>query len=193
MRITSSIVTCLFLLSSQEAFADVAISLSPLIQRAVPGETVNIAVGFSGLAEDKALSAYDLALSYDPYQLRFEGLTFGDPLLGDQLFWNEPALNQVTLPEFGLVELIAFSTADAETLRARQAKRFDLASLQFTALSMGSSQLRLNLYSLSDQNGELLSATSQSATVSIAGVPLPASFWLFGTSLLPFCVRRKTV
>ena len=173
------------------ARASVVISINTDTPQTQVGDNVSFAVNISGLDGAVALSSYDLSINFDPALLQFNSATFGDPTLGDQLDIAQSGLNfPSALAGDGLVSLIEFSLDDSSVLLGQQADDFTLARLFFTAISPGISPLNLTLNSLSDNDAIPLLADSNSSSVSITAVPIPAAIWMFAPALAWVARRR---
>jgi len=148
------------------------------------GNSVNVDIGISGLASGAApsLSGYDVNLSFDSTYLSFAGVVFGDATLGNQL--DLASLGSTTISELagiGLVNLFELSGDTAEDLNTLQADSFNLATVTFDVLNVGTSLLQLDLNALADADGNALSAVTLSAPVTT--VPLPSAFLLMAPAL----------
>lgn len=173
------------------AQASVVVSINTDTPQTQLGSTVSFAVNISGLDGAAALSSYDLSINFDPALLQFNNATFGDPILGDQLDMAQSGLNfPAALAGEGLVNLIEFSLDDSSVLLSQQADDFTLARLFFTAISSGNSPLNLTINSLADHDSIPLIADSNSSSVSIAAVPIPAAIWMFAPALAWVARRR---
>jgi len=148
------------------------------------GNSVNVDIGISGLASGAApsLSGYDVNLRFDSTYLSFAGVVFGDVALGNQL--DLASLGSTTIYELagiGLVNLFELSGDAAEDLNTLQADSFNLATVTFDVLNVGTSLLQLDLNALADADGNALSAVTLSAPVTT--VPLPSAFLLMAPAL----------
>jgi len=148
------------------------------------GNSVNVDIGISGLASGAApsLSGYDVNLSFDSTYLSFAAVAFGDAVLGNQL--DLASLGSTTISELagiGLVNLFELSGDTAEDLNTLQADSFNLATVTFDVLNVGTSLLQLDLNALADADGNALSAVTLSAPVTT--VPLPSAFLLMAPAL----------
>jgi hypothetical protein len=148
------------------------------------GNSVNVDIGISGLASGTApsLGGYDVNLSFDSSYLAFAGVAFGDAVLGNQL--DLASLGSTTIAELtgvGIVNLFELSGDAAEDLNTLQADSFNLATVTFDVLNVGTSLLQLDFNALADADGKALSAVTLSAPVTT--VPLPSAFLLMASSL----------
>ena len=82
--LTIIVVSLFFYTSSSKA---ITIGFDPLSQTVPIGTPVDLDMYISDLGSGIApsLSTFDLNISFDPTILVFSGVTFGDPILGDQL------------------------------------------------------------------------------------------------------------
>ncbi|MCU0934726.1 MAG: cohesin domain-containing protein [Gammaproteobacteria bacterium] len=151
------------------------------------GGTLVVDVIALGLVESAApsLSAYDIDLKYDPAILGFGFVTFGNGLdvlsLGGNL-----QVDDGSVPGTVSVQEVSFDLPD--DLNDLQPGTFTLFSVSFTALSVGTSFLDVEIQSLADAFGlPLGAAVAGEATV----VPLPAAAWLLAGALLPMLGFRR--
>jgi hypothetical protein len=171
------------------------ISVEPVSQTVAVGAPVQVAVTVSGLASGAApsLSAFDLDLTYDPTVLQFTSLTFGDPVLGDQLDLSAPPLGTVTgydalVP--GLVNHFELSLDSVPTLDSLQAGDFKLTVFHFTALAPGVSPLSVAVNSFGDALGDPLPTTVAGGNVTVVPEPEAAEL-LFAAGLTAWVVVRR--
>lgn len=176
---------------SMSAQSAILVSVNTGTSQINTGDIVSFTLDISGLGSGVALSSYMLSVGFDPNLLQFNSAVFGDPLLGDQLDIAGLGLNAPSaLAGVDLVNLIEFSLDDSAPLLENQTHNFTLASLFFTSILPGISSLDLTIDSLSDTEGNSLSAESISGSVSINAIPVPATFWLFTPALavlMRFC------
>lgn len=160
----------------------VTIGLEPAAGAVTVGSLVDLRIVIAGLGSGVApsLSAFDLDIDFDGTILSFESLTFGDPVLGDQL--DLSGLGSLTLatPGPGTVNLYGLSFDMPADLDAMQADSFVLATLVFRAVGAGLSPVDISAAILGDAAGVPLPATLTSASIAVSGVsvPEPASVWL---------------
>lgn len=160
------------------------------------GSSVSIGIEIAGLVSDKdngwpALSTYDLNIEFDNSHLKFSSVTYGDPVLGNQLdvfdFGDNDTEFLMSSP--GVLNLYEISLDAPEDLNEEQADDFTLATLTFQALKQDSSQLSLIVNDLGDAAGELL--TANLVTGNVTTVPVPAAFWMMVCGLA--VLSRKKV
>ena len=185
----------ILMLSGAQLRANIAIAVIPQVQTVPAGGMAQVQVGISGLGLNAApsIGAYDLNLAFNPAVLSFTGLTFGDPVKGDQLdpsgigtisgFSNAPA---------GQLEFFEVSLDQAAVLDSLQSNRFILATLQFSAIAGGTSLLVPSLNSIGDSQGASLDAGLQGGSINVAATPEPGTFWVLalGAGCLAWRVRR---
>lgn len=167
----------------------ISISFSPTFRTTTVGSSVAVALAISGLTAGAApsLSTFDLDVSFDQTILGFSGATFGDPLLGDQLDLFGLGSLAIATPGFGTVNLFELSFDLPSDLDNLQAGSFTLATLTFSALSVGTSNLGILINALGDSFGNPLSATVQSGSITSRApstVPEPSSLMLLIIGLL---------
>lgn len=165
------------LLLSMNAQASISLGFTSATQTA---NRLDIGLQVSGLgsATAPALSTYDLDIHFDPSLLSYSGITFGDPLLGNQLDVFNLGSNTIAaeLTGVGIVNVFELSLDTSADLNAWQADTFILATLRFDILNHGSSALTLNVHVFDDADAVALSPAVQSATITT--VPLPSAVWM---------------
>jgi hypothetical protein len=199
------------LLGSSPAHA-ISVGFDPANQTVQLGDTVNVNVKISGLTAPGApsLSAFDLDVNFSSSILSLASVTFGDPVLGDQLDVSLLGCAFcLSTPGTGSVNLVEISFDSSADLDALQAADFVLATLSFDTLAAGTSPLTLSINQLvssenRDQFGEAcdpdqtvqgifcdpvaLTADSTNGSVTVesgaAAVPEPATFLLLGSGLV---------
>jgi len=166
------------LLSSMNTQASISLGFTSVTQTAQRLE-IGLQVSGLGSATAPALSTYDLDIHFDPSLLSYSGITFGDPLLGNQLDVFNLGSNTITaeLTGIGIVNVFELSLDAPADLNPWQTDTFILATLSFDMLNHGSSALSINVNVFDDADAVALSPAVQSAT--IATVPLPSAVWLF--------------
>jgi hypothetical protein len=142
MKTAGTLATTLFLASGLLAAVTgahaVTLSLAPAATTVTEGASFSIEIVVSDLGDLSApsLSGFDLEIGYDPMFLQADTVSFGDPVLGDQLdLFGLGALSAFDLTTAGSVALaeVSFDTiADLDTL---QPSAFTLAAIDFTALA----------------------------------------------------------
>ncbi len=156
------------------------------------GQQLNVELAISGLGDGMAdsLSTYDLDILFDSSHLAYVSSSFGDSELGNQLdlfgFGDNFAFSGTVVT--GVLNVYEESFDLAEDLNNLQASSFNLATIAFDILKSDISQLQLLVNALGDANGNSLSATLNTATVTT--VPVPAAFWLMASGLVAL-YRKK--
>ena len=175
-------IVCLALaswLSVPTASASVVLSIGSETVNA--GGIATVGLDISGLTlGTTALGTYDVSVNFNSSVVNFASVSYGDPVLGDQLDLEGFGTLTATTPGNGTTELFELSFDSPSALTTLQPTSFTLATLTFNALATGTSPLNLFVNSLADQNGAAISATLQNGAVTVGAtpVPLPAAFWL---------------
>ena len=188
--------TICLLVSALPSYA-LTISLTPTSQAVAVGQTLQFDLVVSGLVSGAApsLGTYDADISFNPSILGFTGAVFGDMVLGNQLdLFGLGSINSAT-PGIGTVNLFELSLDVPADLNLLQSENFTLATLSFSALSSGTSSLRININALGDAFGNPLPAqiVGASATVNQGNsnpIPEPTSLALALAGLLVLATVR---
>jgi len=163
----------------------ISIGFSPSSQAVDVGDTVSVELTITGLGNlaPASLGVFDLDVLFDPTVLAPSGVVFGDPVLGDQL--DLFALGSLTASDDstpGILNLFELSLDSASDLDSLQAGSFTLATLDFTAVSLGSSALDATIHALGDAFGDRLVADVTPG--SISPIPEPSGLVTFLTGLI---------
>ena len=175
----------------------VTLSFDPTTQDVILGSPVDVALTISGLGNGNApsISAFDLDVSFNSWNLSFSRAVFGDPTLGDQLDIFDMGGNPMSagLTGEGRLNLFELSLDLPAVLDAKQADSFTFVTLTFNTLrAPGSSSLELSINSLGDAFGDPISATVVDGNITV--VPIPGTIWLIGSAfvgMLGSARRRK--
>lgn len=164
---------------------------------ATQGDTVTIGVDISNLDSGSALGVFDVDVDFDPAVLGFLSASYGDPSQGDQLDLEGFGTLTSTTPAAGAAELFELSFDTPDALVSSQASSFTLATLNFAALSAGTSSLSLSVNALGDQNGDSVGAALRDGAVTVSSsaavsVPEPSSIYLLAIGSLLVLVLRRT-
>lgn len=186
LRAVAACTLCLFTASASAYM----LVFQPFAQTVGLGGQATVAVRVVD-TKPAGLGAYDLDVTYDPAILAFDhavdglglGLAFG---LG-----TSTGVASVTVSDFSL-ETIA-------DLLALQANSFDLFTLVFDTVGLGTSALGMQAVTLGDATGNLVAFTAGAGSVAVvasAAVPEPGTLALVASALLA-CIgacgcRRRT-
>lgn len=179
----------------------ISLSFSPVEQTVNVGEDVWVDIVISGLG-DEIVSAFMLEVSYDSSVLQATGVTFGTEL---ETWFGIPGFSfqGSDISTSGIVAFDELSIIGDDDLAFLQPDHFTLASLHFTAVGVGWSDLTFNPVEISgvligidgiDVKGlqipdsdpaeaGVLDLTVGTGAIHVA-VPEPASLLLFGTGVL---------
>lgn len=180
MRNVAALSLCLILLWPHSADA-ASIVFSPSSTSVDVGDTVMVDLIVTGLGDGAApsLSTFDLDVLFDPLLLSVATVTFGDPILGDQL---DLGAGSITLPTLGtgVINLFALSFASPALLDSDQADTFVLAALAFSGLGNGISALSLSVNAFGDSFGDPLAVSTGVGGIEVGAtvVPEPSSLLL---------------
>jgi hypothetical protein len=185
---------CLVLLPVTPAPA-VLIEVVPSAQEAGEGDTIQVRLAISALGDQSppSLSTFDLDVAFAPGVLALLAVSFGDPVLGDQLDLLGLGSEALATAGTGTVNLFELSLDTADDLNTLQAGAFVLATLTFEAVGEGSSTLALTVNALGDADGQSLETELSPGTVRVTSdgvpVPAPAAALLVGLGLLALGAR----
>ena len=187
-------IAALAAVGSYSLSAAIIVTVAPQTQTIAPGASTSVQVRISGLGPDTppSLGAFDFNLAFNPAIVTFTGVTFGDPILGDQLnLSGTGAISDFSLTSPGLLDFFEISLDPATTLDSRQPANFVLATLQFQALARGTTSLVTSLNSVSDSQGNSLTLGFQPGTINVVSAPEPACIWLIPSAGFWILIRRK--
>lgn len=193
-RISSSVAAaCLMagMLGAGSANA-VYISVVPVVSTVGTGDEVQVDFVVGDLTDNTApsLGAYDLDVVFDGGLLQFTGISWGNQL--DQSQLGSLALLDDSAAAGGQLNVFEVSYDDIAILDAQQSASFTLFSLMFTALASGESQIDVDVLSLGDAEGNVLTADQVSgASVTVVPVPAALPLMISGLALLAGRVRRR--
>lgn len=166
------------------------------------GSKVSVQVEISGLQGDApngpSLGGYEFLFSYNSADLGDPVVTFGDPILGDELALDStPSITCIgtacgASTDFPL-EIGEVSLNSIAQLNGGQAADFTLATITFTALSKGTSSLDLSDVTLADENGNALAlGETVDSSIIVGSTPEPrAGVLLLAAGLIAIFARRR--
>jgi hypothetical protein len=162
----------------------ITLGFQPASQAVNVGDTATVDLVISGLGNGAApsLGTFDVDVAFDPAVLDFDAVVFGTGL---DLFGLGSDQDHVL--GTGTVNLFELSFDTEDELNTQQPDAFVLATLSFTALSAGSSDLILSVNALGDALGDPIQYDLDQGTIrSVAAnaVPEPASLPLLALGML---------
>lgn len=178
----------------------VQLSFLPTSQDVPLNGTFKVAVNISllNIGEPPSLGTYDIDVGFDPLLMNFLSVSFGDPILGNQLDLFGLGNIQSFSPAPGFVNLFELSLDSAADLDAFQAGDFTLFVLSFSAIAPGTSPLTMNVNALGDAIGVPINSTHEDGSVNIfanaSAVPEPGTFAfaLAGIGVLTAAYRKRS-
>lgn len=156
----------------------------------VANQDVTATIEIQGLqsgSNGPALGAYDFLLNYNSALLTDPVVTFGDPVLGDELASAYPSLTCVgtncgAATGYPL-EIGEVSLEPAALLESSEPSAFTLATVTFKADASGAVDFSLSDVTLSDANGNALTVGSTATPEPRTGILIPAAMALGGLLL----------
>jgi MYXO-CTERM domain-containing protein len=168
----------------------VSFSLAPSSLLGTVGTSFDLRLEVSGLggADASSLSAYDFDLTFDASQLSFDSAEFGT-LLGGPAF----SLQDSGLTSAGVVDLAELSLLGKTELDGLQGDSFVLATLHFTPVAAGTSNIGFSQALVARGDGAPIrefSLAPATVTASERAIPEPGAFALFALGALAVVRRR---
>ncbi len=185
------IIGFMFFICSTSTHA-IEISLEPSAPVVVIGNQVDVDVNISGLGVFSApsLGAFDLDITFDTAILDPASVSFGDPILGDQLDIFGFGANPMGDSGSGPVNIFEISLDLTSDLDNFQEDSFTLATLTFDTIAVGTSQIGATIFELVDSKfpANLLDASVTQGSVRVnpasAPIPEPTTIFLLSTGLI---------
>jgi hypothetical protein len=197
------IVTCLLVMGAAASGVAGVANATPVLSigsdSISSGGTATVDLDVSGLGSGTALGAFDVSVGFNSSVVGFKSAAYGDPVLGDQLNLEGFGTLQGSFASPGSAELFELSLDSPAALTSLQATSFTLATLTFTGLTSGVSDLSLSVNALGDQNGNALPATLENGAITVGsgttvGVTEPGQLALLlsGVAAMGLVMRRRT-
>jgi hypothetical protein len=200
---------CLLLLAGSRAVQAISLGFAPASQSVAPGTSVAVDLVISDLGDSvlPSLSTFDLDIFFNPAILALDPTDAdGDGVIDSVILDPTGQLDvlglggnvvSAGLTGSGILNLFDLSADDPNDLHNLQAGTFLLAMITFETLRPGTSTLTLTVNALGDAEGNPLTATVGSGSITVrplTGVPEPGISVLLGTGLLGllgYCWRHK--
>lgn len=166
-----------------------SISVLPSASSVVEGSSIAVDLTIEGLGAGAAPSVgvFDIEVSFDPTIVGLGSVTYGDQLdLAG--FGSIQATTEIAPGRSNLFEL---SLDPAALLDSSQAGSFVLATIVFDALTLGTTEIDLDVNVLGDSRGAPIAYTTTSGTLTVEAIPEPGAALLFGLGSALFAVRLK--
>ena len=165
----------------------IILNVDPMAQNLFIGDEVFVNLLISGL-EFEDLSTFDLNLSYDTSILSFNSYSLSGELgeiVVDADDWSlgDLGAGTINLAELSYLDDLGF-----------QSDAFSLATLSFTGMDVGISELSISDYTLGDAVGDQLGVLAAiPGFVQINPVPVPATALLLSSGLIGLVgIRRRS-
>jgi len=158
------------------------------------GSNYQLGLVIAGLGDGTgaSVSTFDLTVQFDAGLLAFDGVTFGDPALGDQLdvlgLGGNPQSGNLVSP--GSVNVFELSLDTPEDLDSLQANSFTLATLAFHGLAQGNAELNLIVNALGDAYGSPILVNVMGTSVSTVPIA-PSIVWMASGVMGLSWLRRR--
>ncbi|RJP36438.1 MAG: hypothetical protein C4547_07385 [Phycisphaerales bacterium] len=183
------------------ARGDIVIDFVPSVLTVPVGDTFDIDVVISGLGVGAAPSvgAFDFDILFNDAVLSLNSLTFGDPLLGDQIDLSGLAMPGIDLGYSvsapGVIDVFEFSLDTEAFLNANQADEFVMFRMSFDAIAAGFSALSIDdndhFFALLDASGLVdLPATLNDGGITVIPAPGAAVLAMLGVGFVGLRLRR---
>jgi hypothetical protein len=182
------------LLSASSGARAVTLHFVPSSSEVYVGSPVSVSLVASDLTDSAApsLGTFDLDLVFDSALLSLTGVTFGDPVLGDQLdLFGLGSLSGAEESAPGSLNVFEISFDESSDLDDLQADSFTLVTLTFDALAPGTSALAFGSVTLGDALGDPLLADLVPGSITAAELPEPAAATLALLAGLLLVLRRS--
>lgn len=169
------------------------ISMDPAASIVGLGGSVDIALNVSGLGDLSApsLGVYDIDVAWDASVVQLDAVSFGDPLLGNQLDLSSFGTIASVGLGAGTVSLFELSLDAPSTLDSLQAGSFTIATLTFQLIDVAATNITPTVVQVGDAFGRPLQIESVTgAVVSAIPEPSAAVLWMAGLLAVRSRIRR---
>jgi hypothetical protein len=169
------------------------ITVEPAFQQVSVGDSVDVALNISGLGDGTAPSVgiFDLDVTWDATILALQHVTYGDPVLGDQLDPFGLGSVQAVLDLPGYANVFELSLDSPMDLDVMQADSFTMATLTFDTLAVGISPVDVTVLSLGDALGDAIPVQVAGGAVNPIPEPSPEVLFSLGAFLVAVAVSRR--
>jgi len=171
------------------------ITVEPAFQQVSVGDSVDVELRISELGDlmPDSVGVFDLDVTWDATILALQHVTYGDPVLGDQLDLFGFGSVILTSEGVGSANLFELSLDFPDDLDWMQAGSFTMATLTFDTLAFGISPVDVAVLSLGDSLGLQLDVDVRGGVVNPIPEPAPETLFSVGALVVALAVSRKAL